>query len=297
MTLSKTVTPDDFPSGFLITDIDQNVRYANHYFISKFGIEREELIGRCLIEFLTPASTIFLESYLLPLLLHEHQFNEVHFNIRNTSNEDIPVVVNAVLRDDQFIYWSIFSSIQRDKLNQELVETKHLLEAKAKDLQRLSVTDELTGMLNRRELRRRFDVIASANQRTWQPLSLLVMDIDRFKEINDQQGHAAGDAVLRRLGDFFREEGRESDVIARFGGDEFVFLLPNNSSREADAFARRLHKLIARIEIESVRVTVSIGIATADNPVSFDELFKQADHALYQAKNAGRDKTRISPGE
>lgn len=294
MTANQNLTPEDFNCGFLITDIEQNIHYTNHYFHTRFGYDQNSLRESALADILSPASRIFNESYLVPLLLHEKQFEEIQLNIKDAAGDKVPVMVSAVLHEEQKIYWSIFSSVQRDTLYQELVETQRRLEDKAVELQAQSVTDELTGLLNRRELDRQYQVITATAKRSRRPLSMLVMDIDHFKEINDHLGHATGDTVLRKLGELFRRHGRESDVIARFGGDEFVLLLPDNTTAEAEAFAKRLHAMISELDVPGVAVTVSIGIATSEQHLSFDELFKQADKALYQAKAEGRDCTSAS---
>ncbi len=294
MTANQSLTPEDFNCGFLITDIEQNIHYTNDYFHTKFGYENNALNHAVLADILSAGSQIFNESYLVPLLLHEKQFEEIQLNIKDASGGKVPVMVSAVLHDEQKIYWSIFSSIQRDALYQELVETQRRLEDKAIELQAQSATDELTGLLNRRELGRQYDVITTTAKRSPRPLSMLVMDIDHFKDINDQLGHTVGDTVLRQLGELFRKHGRESDVIARFGGDEFVLLLPDNTTADAEAFAQRLHRLISELDIPGVSVTVSIGVASSERYLSFDELFKQADYALYQAKAEGRDRTSAS---
>lgn len=288
-------TPDEFPCGLLVTDRKQNIRYANRFFEIKLGLDCKSLCKRSLLDLLTPASRIFHDSYVLPLLFHERRFEEIHFTILDGDRKEIPVLVNAVLAEDGQVYWSIFSSIERDKLYQKLLDTQRELREQALELQSLSVTDELTGLLNRRELCRQYEIITSATKRTKFPLSMLVMDIDHFKKINDQLGHSTGDFVLKQVGKVFRQQGRESDVIARFGGDEFVLLLPDKSAVEAKEFARRLHEMIGQIQVDGAQITASIGIATAVESISFDHLFKRGDKALYKAKAEGRNNTCVLP--
>ena len=124
------------------------------------------------------------------------------------------------------------------------------------------------------------------------PLSLILMDVDRFKQYNDTFGHPAGDEVLRGVSSTLRAYVREHDLVARFGGEEFVVLLPSTDADTAVAVAERLRAAIASRPWPLGNVTASFGVATADpsHPVSPASLLEQADQALYRAKRAGRDR-------
>lgn len=125
---------------------------------------------------------------------------------------------------------------------------------------------------------------------------MLILDIDYFKAINDQYGHDIGDQVLRELGTILLQQARRSDVVARFGGEEFTLLLPDTNLDDALQVATRLHKLINKIQTKDKTLTVSIGIAVAlpQHKLNFEQLFKLADQALYQAKAQGRNCTRVA---
>jgi diguanylate cyclase (GGDEF)-like protein len=118
-----------------------------------------------------------------------------------------------------------------------------------------------------------------------------MIDIDHFKKVNDSLGHAEGDRVLREVGLRLQTFGRQTDLIARFGGEEFIMLLPDTDAADANQLAARLHKLISEIEVDNLPVTVSIGVTMNDGSQTLDELTKQADLALYQAKESGRNRT------
>lgn len=295
MTAGDTSALDRFPAGFLVTDSDRRIVYANRYFESRFGFDVDVLLGSNLFDLLTRASTIMCESYVLPLLLHEQHCEEIQFVMRNAAGGEVPVIVNARMEEERQVYWSIYSSPQRDKLYQDLVEARRSLEEKAVDLQVLSATDELTGLFNRREMLRQAQNLIAGAHREGRPVSILVLDIDNFKEVNDRWGHVAGDRVLTELGLLLQRYGRASDVIARFGGDEFVCLLPNTDADDANEFANRLRQLVSQIESGEPAVTVSIGLATEKNDIDFERLFLKADKALYEAKSTGRNKSGIAP--
>lgn len=161
------------------------------------------------------------------------------------------------------------------------------------EMARLAITDELTGLYNRRHfLERMKDEVARA-KRYGQPFSILFMDLDNFKRINDSFGHSLGDRILADLGKLLQSWARESDMLARVGGEEFVAFLPMASPDHALAAAERL-----RVAVEGhsfprrKRLTVSVGVATYPSDAdSVELLLKQADQALYQAKKLGRNRT------
>ena len=133
-------------------------------------------------------------------------------------------------------------------------------------------------------------------KRTRQPLSLLMLDLDRFKHLNDTAGHDAGDDALRELANCFREEIRGVDSAARFGGDEFALILPQSLTEGAQLVAERVRARIEQLYIPDFgNLTASIGIATFPaHAVSRAELFRAADDALYAAKRAGRNRVCVA---
>jgi diguanylate cyclase (GGDEF)-like protein len=162
-----------------------------------------------------------------------------------------------------------------------------------KRVETLARVDSLTGVLNRREFEARFEAERSRAQRSQATCSLLLLDIDRFKQVNDREGHAAGDDVLRRLGALLQQAVRGHDALARFGGDEFIVLLPDTPSEHVAGAATRIGAL-ARL----AGISVSIGGATwpADCE-DLTQLFAVADRNLYRAKNAGRGRACFGAAE
>lgn len=167
------------------------------------------------------------------------------------------------------------------------------------ELQRLSTTDALTGLANRRAFQARLRHEWRRARRYTSPLSLLLIDIDGLKRINDEQGHAVGDRVLRTAAHAISTTMRVTDAGARWGGDEFAIVAPNTVRRAAHRLARRLlGQVEQRARGQDVAVTVSIGVATFDpesNPSEdVETLLNAADAALYGAKSGGRNRVNVA---
>ena len=161
-------------------------------------------------------------------------------------------------------------------------------------LDRLARTDSLTTLLNRRGFDERMALELRRLQRTTQPLSLLVGDLDRFKLLNDRFGHAAGDEVLERIGRVLSSSLRGVDAVARVGGEEFALLLPSTSATAAVELADRLRPAIATVrDPAGTPVEITFGVASTENPECYDadSLLRAADRALYAAKAGGRNRT------
>ena len=157
----------------------------------------------------------------------------------------------------------------------------------------------MTGCMNRRAFTERLERELDRVRRYDVSLSVMMIDIDRFKDINDSLGHIVGDGVLRLLGDLLREEVRSVDLAARYGGEEFVIVLPDTDLEGAVVFAERLRKRVEETNFadsgDPLRITASIGVAAASIEGEITEpesLIGEADEALYRAKNEGRNRVR-----
>src|SRR3954452_12996049 len=157
-----------------------------------------------------------------------------------------------------------------------------------------AVLDHLTGLLNRTSLERRFEELAEQAALTDEPISLIVLDIDRFKAINDEQGHARGDDVLRDLAYVVRKQLRSFELVYRLGGEEFLVVLPGTTPHEAAAVAERLRSTLEQALPGGLAVTASFGVAGAVGAARFDDLFAEADAALYRAKDRGRNRVEVA---
>jgi two-component system cell cycle response regulator len=166
-------------------------------------------------------------------------------------------------------------------------------------LEELATTDALTRLLNRRALLERLNAEVDRARRFKSQLSLLMLDLDHFKSVNDRHGHLAGDTVLRQTGVLLSSAVRTIDVVARYGGEEFVLILPETAIEGAVTFAERLRERVHEYDFEvdaerTMHLTCSVGVATFPTQfvLSTDDLFARADEALYRAKSGGRNQVR-----
>lgn len=167
------------------------------------------------------------------------------------------------------------------------------------DAERRAQTDPLTGVLNRRSLVERLEAACMRARARGLPIALLFIDLDFFKEINDSYGHQAGDACLRAIIDPIHAELRSSDVIGRYGGEEFVVILSSADVSAAEPIAERIRNRVADVRVEGfgapIRLTCSIGVATSDTlGVWGEHLIARADAAVYDAKRSGRNRVQIA---
>lgn len=160
----------------------------------------------------------------------------------------------------------------------------------------MASVDELTGCAVRRVLRQRVEEEIARSLRNGSPLSLLMIDVDQFKSVNDTFGHVVGDHVLAGIGSVLRNNGRAFDLVSRIGGDEFALLLPDTDVPNAVNVAERIQReLPAAVEVP---VTLSIGVGGLDRSTPTGEhLMDDADFALYQVKRSGRDSIAIHRSE
>lgn len=165
------------------------------------------------------------------------------------------------------------------------------------EMRQLASYDLLTGLLNKREFLYQANFFHRVALREKLPYALVIVDLDNFKEINDQFGHLVGDQTLEKLGKAMQKTIRESDLACRWGGDEFVFFLPNTNIHHAEGFCKRIHTLIedtSNFSGLSVTLSASIGVSSFPDMIAdnIEELFSAADTAMYMSKEAGGNQTR-----
>jgi two-component system, cell cycle response regulator len=199
--------------------------------------------------------------------------------------------------DVQFADAVIHAAVAAIKRAQALESTR----ADNRRLEALATTDPLTRLLNRRALLERLSSEVDRAKRYQSTLTLLLLDVDHFKLINDTAGHLVGDGVLREIGGLIEGSVRTVDIAARYGGEEFVIILPETSTEGGVAFAERFRETIERYPFaasgsDTLHLTASIGVATFPSPrvESTEDLFARADEALYRAKSGGRNQVRSS---
>jgi two-component system cell cycle response regulator len=195
----------------------------------------------------------------------------------------------------------IYASLRTKALQDELRTKNEQLEELLGKVEYMAITDALTGLYNRRRFH---DVLSKEFERSRQygtPFSLVVLDIDHFKKVNDEYGHQTGDTVLREISNIIIKGIREIDTASRVGGEEFMIILPNTGRDNAIIGTERMRKAIERYLFPGMDrpITVSIGVAGLPDPglASEDRLIRCADYALYRAKQNGRNRTETAEGK
>ena len=242
-----------------------------------------------------------IDLILLDLMLPDSDGFDTVFNLHK-SFPNVPVVVLTGI-DDEEIGLRAIQCGAHDYVPKGMLDGQLLFRAirfavarqkRIKAFQEEAHTDSLTGMCNRRAFDAEIERRLAESKRFRRPLSIIVMDIDHFKSINDNHGHRAGDHALLHLAQEIRSNLRKTDIPTRFGGDEFAVLLPDTELGEATMVMNRLVTRIAdlrlQFEDENLAVTVSAGVAQVSDSYERDVLIQQADAALYAAKRAGRNR-------
>ena len=183
------------------------------------------------------------------------------------------------------------------RVKHEMLETRELLNAYMSEAR----TDPLTGLANRRALNQELERRLAQFRRQDTPLSLLLIDVDHFKQFNDNHGHQAGDEMLCMMARALRDAVRDMDLATRYGGEEFAIVLPGTNLHDAKCAAERIRRSVAEIELTfrgtKLRDTVSVGLAQAAEMDAPPSLIRRADDALYAAKEAGRNCSYFHDGQ
>jgi diguanylate cyclase (GGDEF)-like protein len=213
-------------------------------------------------------------------------------------NEDIVLTVRAALR----AYWQERDLIrQNEELRQMNAELEDIVAARTEELveknrmlEVLSVTDKLTGLYNRRKLDEVLEEELVRAQRYQVDVSIIMLDIDHFKQVNDTHGHGVGDAVLVAMAKLLREQTRDADALGRLGGEEFLVVCPHSNAEGSLHAATKLREAIAGHHFPGVgQVTSSFGIASCRPDDTAVTILARADAALYRAKGAGRNRVEV----
>lgn len=212
----------------------------------------------------------------------------------------------GVLPNNLFTYYAVQggSALETVLLSLALADRIRGLQAerealvrRGNQLERIALLDELTGLYNRRHLEHRLPDLVSQAQRLGDPLSMVIIDADDFKQVNDNHGHPAGDQVLIRMGQTLADTVRRGDIVCRYGGEEFVALLPGTDEATALEIAERMRLSVARMpnpfNREGGPQTISIGLAALRPEETAQTLFLRADQALYAAKSGGKDRVVV----
>ena len=295
--------------------LDGRITYISPAVERMRGFTPGEAMNQPLDEILTPASAAVSLGYWQELAarleagLPPQRFRgeyEYYCKDGSTVWTDVQVIPYVGANGQLIEILGVTRDISESKRHEaELLQARDETEAANRALQaanaelgRLATTDALTGAWNRRRLEQVAETEIAAARRYGQPLSLLTFDIDHFKSVNDRHGHQAGDLVLVELVRRVRPHLRAPDVLARWGGDEFVVMMPHSALADALRLAERVRELAAAEPFPPAgTVTTSIGVAQLHADESLDDWLERADHALYEAKSGGRNTVRAATAD
>jgi len=295
------VLVDNLPFGIYAVDASSyRLVYLNRFLAERFGVIADYTDARCwelLHQGDGPCPHCRIERLITgegrptgEIIVHEH-YNEVD-ECWYQHHEQV-----IVWPDGRIVKFSVVVDISATKqIQNSLAEAHAQLALKSRELELLSVTDRLTGLGNRYKLDERLADELARSRRHGTAFVLIMLDIDHFKAVNDTYGHQAGDEVLAGIATLLRRHSRTSDVLGRWGGEEFLLLCPETDESGAISLAEQLRAAIEAARFPALgRVTASFGVAAWRPADDGKALLRRADEALYRAKEKGRN--RVEAGE
>ncbi|QLG39101.1 MULTISPECIES: sensor domain-containing diguanylate cyclase [unclassified Paenibacillus] len=312
---------DMAPCGYFSISDAGIIKTANQTLLTMLGYERNEMLGRHIESTMSVTNKLFFHTYFYPYIQLYGHVDEMYFSFRTSDQQDVPVLLNGVRQTrngESVIDCVVVVMRKRIEHEKDIMNTKTKLqelyqatneankelerlheEYKVKQqalikvndqLETLASTDLLTGLKNRRFFQDKMLESLGLFRETQYVFSLLVVDIDHFKNINDTYGHPIGDLVLGNLAGLLQSVSRSTDVVARYGGEEFVIILADCDREQAAATAERYRSQVASADWGEYNITVSIGAATVSQEDTDQSLFQKADKALYASKTGGRNR-------
>lgn len=289
--------------GLLVLDKDERIVLANDAFASASGIESKQLLGRRISELPWQARDENNQSPWSRSLAEGSSETGVLLELENEDVEGRTYSVNSVpILDDKGNRRGVLASFEdvteMERKNEQMSRMLDKLRKSAKqvnrqnrELERLATRDPLTNCLNRRAFFEQADQTLRASERYDYPISCMMLDVDHFKSVNDHHGHAMGDEVLQHVGLTLLKESRESDLVCRYGGEEFGVLMPHVDIEGAEEFAERLRVAVAELDFEGLSVTASFGVTDRTfGATDIQSMLDQSDQSLYAAKKTGRNR-------
>ncbi len=305
--INNNIIFETINNGIIILDEDLNILAWNKWLEVRTNKKSSEMIGKNICKEFDYINENKLKRKIKSVLVT----NNASFYSINPHKFLIDIKVNTIVN-------KVFESMQQDitivpydiekKLvclyiydNTKLCEINYKLEELNDKLKELSNCDPLTNVYNRRYFSEISNKMLSLTTRNSHDLGIIILDIDKFKNINDTYGHGLGDKVIIALAQNLKEIVRDSDIVSRFGGEEFVILMYNINLENAQNVAEKIRQHVEAIEIIdndlTLRFTVSLGVALYDEAIDNKNLeytLKRADKALYMAKQNGRNQVRVS---
>ncbi len=290
------------PIGIFQADSEGLITYVNPAWESITGRSITEILGKPWWEPVHPGDK---EAITKKWLESEKEGQEVAVECRVVQKDG---TINWVLLRSQFLFddtgkatiatvenidQQVADREKQKQLIHELLQLKEKLEIATR-------TDPLTGLPNRRDLNEKMAYEQARFERTSRPFSVLILDLDKFKNINDTFGHDAGDYILVQVGELLRNTCRRMDHVCRWGGEEFFFLLPETNLKNGILFAEKLRETLEETPFiykgQKIKVTGSIGLSSYNADTrDLEDCLKNADDCMYEAKNSGRNKVVAGP--
>jgi len=264
-----------------ITDRDGIITYVNDAMLSHTGYTKEELIGHKIGMFKSGFHHKSFYEDLWDTIMSGKTFKGVFTNRKKDKKLYYEEEIITPIMDDGGVIQHFLATSQ-DITERVLMEEK---------LQRLATVDSLTGIYNRYKTNEEIEIEIGRNKRYDESFALAMFDIDHFKKVNDTYGHEVGDYVLQEISNIVTKEIRESDRFGRWGGEEFMLILPKLSKQEALHVSEKLRSKIEGHDFKDVgRITISIGVTVFEPSDTKESLLKRVDNALYKAKDEGRNR-------
>ncbi len=311
---------DFAPCGYVSLADDGTILSINTTLLELLEFNIDEVQGNHINFILTKPTKVFYQLYFFPMMSVQETVEEMYLTLQSKSGDSIPVLLNAtrnkrngILVNDCIVltmkkrheYEKVVLLAKKEveeksrlkkKAISELEQVRSELELKQKELLELNeklqgwaFTDGLTGLHNRRSYSKLLFENLALFKRNLNPFSLLMIDVDYFKSINDTYGHLAGDQMLIELAAILKSYSGENAISARYGGEEFALILPNTNKENAVQIAERIRISIEASFSEKSPVTISVGIATSKTGDTKKDIQSRADQALYISKNNGRN--------
>ena len=286
---------EDSKDVIFISGLDASIEDVSPSIEEVLGYKKEELLQRRLNEFMTDPEDLLQYQ---EALREYGSIKNLEIELLCKDGDKIDTLVSVTLRVDENGKRVGYQGILRDITDRKRAQAERI---RALEMEQLAITDPLTGIYNRRF----FDEVAEKElertRRSGSSLSLIMFDIDNFKKVNDTFGHLLGDEVLKNLADICKENIRSMDFFTRFGGEEFLVLMPDTGQESAQETAERLRSVVAgkpmaTMDGNDIFITISLGIATFEDKQSVDmnTLLDRADKAMYRSKEAGRNRVMVS---
>lgn len=294
----------------VIWEVDENLVFT---FISKTikgmtGYEDKEMLGRCILDFLTPKSKMHIQEQFaakpLTKIIEEvgsAVFYNVEFICKDGQTIWCEVCVKPIHRDNSAVS---YIGMTRDVTEKRLYENKlkeYLEELKLKNeqLEKMATLDMLTGAYNRRKFEYFIGLEIEEKENYGSPFSIIMFDIDNFKQINDYYGHKKGDIILQKITVLVKNIMRENDKLFRWGGDEFIILLSKFGLNNALVFAQKVKENIDLFDFDTgdKKVTISAGVGEYLLPETQDHFVNRIDNALLRAKSNGKNNVEVDRPE